>query len=120
MIAGSVGQGRANEFLTWVRNLDLPNPEDVLYNCDNYTIPARTDQILAMANSVVEHVVRSNNADKWSRGWSVLKRLLDNGRGDYAALVAPKLAQNMPPKAKLPADAACFVPLLQDAGLLTS
>ena len=120
MIAGSVGQGRANEFLTWVRNLDLPDPEDILFNCDSYTIPARTDQILAMASSVVECVVRNNNADRWTRGWSVLKRLLDNGRGDYASLVAPKLAQNMPPKAKLPAAAASFVPLLQDAGLLSN
>jgi len=118
MIAGSVGQGRANEFLTWVRNLDLPNPEDILFNCDGFSIPARTDQILAMASSVVEATVSNNNADRWDRCWKVLKRLLDNGRGDYAALVAPKLAQNMPPKAKLSPAAAAFVPLLQQSGLL--
>jgi len=53
LIAGSVGEAHAIEFLSWRRNLDLADPEDLLKDPSKFEIYDRQDKTFATLNSVV-------------------------------------------------------------------
>ncbi|MGO9753718.1 MAG: AAA family ATPase [Solirubrobacteraceae bacterium] len=117
LIRGCVGAGSGVEYLTWLAEADLPDPEQVLTDPDSFQLPERGDRAYAALTSVAAAVAADPTADRWARGW----RAFGHAAGaapDVAAAAARTLARCRPAGAPIPPEVRSFAPLLRDAGLL--
>jgi hypothetical protein len=117
LIIGSVGEGPALEFLSWLANADLPDPEEVLANPDAFVLPERSDRAFAALTAVASVAVARGDPDSWAAAWRVVAKAAD-GAPDVAAMVAKTLAQGRPDGADLPAEVLALTPVLRAAGLM--
>jgi hypothetical protein len=117
LLRGCVGAGPGVEYLTWLAEADLPDPEAVLAYPDAFVMPERGDRAYAALTSVAAAVAADPTADRWARGWRAFGRAAD-AAPDVAAAAARTLARCRPPGAPIPAEVKAFAPLLRDAGLL--
>jgi AAA domain (dynein-related subfamily) len=105
LVRGCVGAGPGVEYLTWLAEADLPDPEAVLSNPDSFRLPDRGDRAYAALSSIAAAVAADPSNGRWERGWR-------------AAAAARTLARCRPAGAAIPAEVKAFAPLLRDAGLL--
>jgi MoxR-like ATPase len=92
-IAGCVGEGAAREFVEFVSERDLQDPEEILANPASYRHPPRGDQRWAVMNAVVLAAASSITATRWAAAWEFLAALRDNHQsGDVAFVGARFLA----------------------------
>jgi hypothetical protein len=117
LIAGAVGDGAAAEFLAWVTEMDLPDPEAVLSDPDSFTVPKRSDRAYAAVTAVAAVVAANPTPERWVAGWRVLG-VAARSAPDVAAIAARMLARCRPDGVPLPAEIRQFAPILRDAGLL--
>lgn len=118
LVRGCVGPGPGVEFLTWLEESDLPDPEVVLADPDSFVLPERGDRAFAALSSVAAAVVTDCTPDRWARGWAVFGRAGEVAP-DIAAAAARALARARPPGAPIPSEVHAFAPLLREAGLLS-
>jgi MoxR-like ATPase len=119
LIAGCIGEGACLEFLAWRRDLDLPDPEEVLANPLYFRLPDRGDQAFAILGAVITAAVARLTEERWSAAWCVLARASQHGKKDIAAVAAKKLAAARKPELPLPLkELQEFAPLLQKGGFL--
>ncbi|MGH8917508.1 MAG: AAA family ATPase, partial [Actinomycetes bacterium] len=118
LVRGCVGTGAGVEFLTWLDEADLPDPEAVLADPDSFVLPARGDRAYAALSSIAAAVAADPGGGRWERGWRAFGRA-STSAPDVAAAAARTLARCRPPGAPLPPEVDLFAPLLRDAGLLT-
>ncbi|MGI9614756.1 MAG: AAA family ATPase [Acidimicrobiales bacterium] len=116
LVTGSVGDGAGIEFLAWLAELDLPDPEQVLANPGEFELPDRGDRAYAVLTSVAATVAANPTVERWAAGWQVLGRAGEQAP-DVAALAARILVSCRPEGAATPPEAAAFLPVLRDAGL---
>lgn len=117
LIQSTVGQGPGLEFLAWITEMDLPNPEEILADPTNFLLPSRADRAYAILASVATAVASNPTPSRWKAGWQVLAKAGDS-TPDVAAMAARILARCRPPGAIPPSEVKAFVPLLKQAGLL--
>ena len=117
LVLGSVGEGAGAEFLSWVDQMDLPDPELVLTDPEGYEFPTRGDRLYAVLSAVVAAVAADATPERWHAAWRVLARAGD-GTPDVAATAARLLVRSRPAGAPLPPELRAFLPVLRDAGLL--
>jgi hypothetical protein len=117
LIRGCVGQGPGVEYITWLAEADLPDPEAVLADPESFVLPERGDRAYAALSSVAAAVAADPGGGRWERGWQVFGRAA-SAAPDVAAIAARTLARCRPPGASIPDEVKAFVPLLRDAGLL--
>jgi hypothetical protein len=117
LIRGCVGPGPGVEFLTWLAEADLPDPEAVLENPDGFVLPERGDRAYAALSSIAAAVAADPSNGRWERGWRAFGRAGESAP-DVAAAAARTLARCRPPGAAIPPEVGAFAPLLRDAGLL--
>jgi MoxR-like ATPase len=117
LIRGSVGQGAGVEFLTWLIEADLPDPELVLEDPSSFELPARGDRAYAALTSIGAAVAARPTPERWAAAWVVFGAA-GEAAPDVAAVAARTLVRCRPPGAPVPAEVAAFAPLLRDAGLL--
>jgi MoxR-like ATPase len=117
LVRGAVGPGAGVEFLTWLIEADLPDPEAVLVNPDDFELPARGDRAYASLLSIAAAVAADSTPDRWAAGWMVFGKAADVVP-DVAAVAARTLVRCRPPGAPVPPQVEAFAPLLRDAGLL--
>lgn len=117
VVRGCVGPGPGVELLTWLAEADLPDPEAVLADPENFVLPERGDRAYAALSSVAAAVAADPTPERWARGWAVFGRAGESVP-DVAAAAARTLARARPPGAPVPPEVAAFAPLLRDAGLL--
>jgi hypothetical protein len=117
LVMGAVGEGPALEFLTWLANSDLPDPEAVLADPDSFVLPERSDRAFAALTGVVAVAVAHRDAGMWTAAWRVVARAAASAP-DVAALVARTLAAARPEGADLPSDVLTLAPVLRAAGLM--
>jgi hypothetical protein len=67
LVTGCVGEGPANEFLTYLGVMDLPNPEDLLRRPDTLELPQRFDLQRAIMASLINAVKENNTGERWER-----------------------------------------------------
>jgi len=122
LMIGCVGTGAGMECLTYLENLDLPDPEEVLAKADKFKLPQRGDHQFAVLSSVVNAVLRDLTEDRWMAGWTVIDKTCQQGAADIAAGAGRNLMQrgrdandNLPTPA---AQLQHLVPILQEAGML--
>jgi MoxR-like ATPase len=117
LVRGCVGTGPGVEFLAWLAEADLPDPEAVLADPDGFVLPQRGDRAYAALSSVAAAVAADPSNGRWERGW----RAFGHAAGtvpDVAAAAARTLARCRPAGAAIPDEVKAFAPLLRDAGLL--
>lgn len=117
LVIGCVGEGAGIEFLTWIQELDLPDPEAALTDPNSVTFPERGDLLYAALSAVAGAVVSNPTPDRWLAGWRVLEKAAHQSP-DIGAIAARVLAQNRPDGVSAPPEASIFLPVLQAAGLL--
>ena len=117
LVAGSVGDGAAAEFLAWLQEMDLPDPEVVLADPASFKLPRRADRAYAAVAAIAAVVAADPTPARWAAGWQVLGIAARSGP-DVAAVAARVLVRCRPADAPLPAEVRLFAPVLRDAGLL--
>lgn len=122
LMSGCVGPGATTEYLTWLRELDLPNPEDLLRDPGSLRVPARADQAFAVLASVVTATVDRLTPARWDAAWQVLMAAYNQRHADISAVAAKGLLKNRlrVPGLELPANMKQITPLLQQAGALNT
>jgi len=117
LVRGAVGQGAGIEFLTWLIEADLPDPEAVLDDPDSFELPSRGDRAYAALASIAAAVASDPTLERWQAAWVVFGTAGEVAP-DVAATAARTLARCRPPGAPVPPQVAAFAPLLREAGLL--
>ena len=117
LVRGCVGAGPGVEYLTWLAEADLPDPEAVLADPDSFVLPVRGDRAYAALSSIAAAVAADPSNGRWERGWRAFRRAAESAP-DVAAAAARTLARCRPAGAAIPAEVKAFAPLLRDAGLL--
>jgi hypothetical protein len=127
LIRGAVGDGAGVEFLAWLVEMDLPDPEAVLADPGSFRLPERGDRAYAALAAVASAVAANPTPERWTAGWRVLGACAPDpesgdpaaGAPDVAAVAARVLARCRPPElTTMPEEIKRFVPVLRDAGLL--
>jgi ATPase family associated with various cellular activities (AAA) len=117
LVRGAVGDGAGIEFLAWLVEMDLPDPEEVLADPASFRLPERGDRAYAALASIATAVAAEPTPERWTAGWQVLGGCAATVP-DIAATAARVLARCRPDGTPLPAEIRLFAPLLRDAGLL--
>lgn len=119
LLAGCVGEGSALELAAWARDLDLPDPEDLLAEPSKYRHPDRGDQAYAVISAVCQAALADLTPERWLAAWTVLAAAASAGSPDVAAAAARALARARRDDLPLPTQQiAPFIPVLRAAGLL--
>lgn len=116
LVLGAVGEAAGFELISWLRNLDLPDPETLL-NDPDAPLPDRVDRVHALLGAVVAHVQADGGAKAWQDAWSVIARVART-TPDVAASAARALARTRPQGVTLPTTMLELSPILRAAGLL--
>ena len=119
LVRGCVGDGAGAEFLAWLLEMDLPDPEEVLADPAAFRLPERADRAYAALAAVTAAVTAQLSAERWAAGWQVLG-IAAATAPDVAAAAARVLARHRPDGAGLPPEIHVFAPVLRDAGLLAT
>ncbi|WP_328594154.1 AAA family ATPase [Actinomadura macrotermitis] len=117
LVTGAVGEGAALEFLSWLENLDLPDPAAVLADPASFELPRRSDRAFAVLTSVAAVAVAADDKDTWEAGWKVVAKAA-RAAPDVATLAARTLAARRPAGARIPAALLELTPILRAAGLI--
>jgi AAA domain (dynein-related subfamily) len=117
LVRGCVGEGAGVEFLAWLVEMDLPDPEAVLADPASFVLPKRGDRAYAAVAAVAAVVAADPTPQRWVAGWQVLGQAA-SGAPDVAAVAARTLARCRPDGTPPPAEVKLFAPVLRDAGLL--
>lgn len=105
-VTGFVGDGVGAEFFQWVKDMDLPDPEDLLKDpkAAQALIPERHDRAIACLESVAAAATEAGHKDlldRWTRAWEVLTPVIHN-KQDRAMSAAVLLAEKCPNGATFP------------------
>jgi hypothetical protein len=119
LVRGSVGDGAGAEFLSWLIEMDLPDPEEVLADPGAFRLPDRADRAYAALAAITAAVTAQPTAERWAAAWRVLG-IAASAAPDVAAAAARVLTRHRPDGAPLPPEIHVFAPVLRDAGLLAT
>ncbi|WP_174550956.1 AAA family ATPase [Actinomadura macra] len=117
-VVGAVGDGAGLELLSYLEELDLPDPDRVLANPSAFALPERGDRQLAFLTAVVASVQGDCTRRRWEAGWEVLAKAVDAGVPDIAARAAGDLAALRDTDWPVPSGIEGFIDLLQLSGAL--
>lgn len=119
---GCVGRAAANEIITYVANLDLPDPEALLANPDSFDVPAeRSDIVFAVCASVEDAVRRDPAPGRWLAAGEVLRKVCEVGHQDIAVGHGNRWLE-MRPDGVMPSPGVmhALAPILKQMSLLAS
>jgi hypothetical protein len=120
-ISGCVGPGPAHEYLAWLRDMDLPDPEAVLADPKAFKLPKRGDQQFAVLAAVAAAAASRLTPERWTAAWQVMERAATQGAKDVAAAAVRGLVAAGIDRAELPLprqEIKPFLPLLRAAGMV--
>ncbi len=114
--AALVGEGAAAEYVAYLRNTDLPDPQRLLDDPGSFAELERSDQQFVALEAVLAAVAADTK--RWRDGFSVCIAAAGLGAPDVAAAVATRLVEIKPAATRLPPGFEVFAEILADAGLL--
>lgn len=89
LIAGCVGDGVAIEYMTFISDADLPDPEELLRNPASYTPPkGRVDKTVTALTGVAGALESKLDDARWRASWALVQRCLDADQADAAIVGA--------------------------------
>ena len=113
LLSSAVGQPAALEFLSYIKNMDLPNPEDILSNPYSWDVNKRSDITYAILTSVVAAYAANITEDRWLRSWQVVDHVIKSGSVDVAIASAYSLVKLRKVEFKNPGIVLELVPALK-------
>ncbi|GAA2459569.1 MoxR family ATPase [Actinomadura vinacea] len=117
-VVGAIGDGAGIELLSYLDELDLPDPDRVLANPEAFALPERGDRQLAFLTAVVAAVQGNLSRRRWEAGWVVLAKAVDAGVPDVAARAAADLAVLRDTDWPVPGGIDGFIDILQLSGAM--
>jgi hypothetical protein len=72
LLSGCVGPAAAGEFMTYIRELDLPDPEKLLANPESIKLPDRPDRAYAVLTSVISAIAGNRTPARWIAGCKLI------------------------------------------------
>ncbi|WP_433078572.1 AAA family ATPase [Dactylosporangium sp. CA-052675] len=117
-LIGAIGDGAGLEFITYLDELDLPDPNRVLANPDAFALPERGDRQLAFLTAIVSAVQSDVSRPRWEAAWAVLAKAVEAGVPDVAARAAADLAAMREKSWPVPATIDAFVDILRLSGAM--
>lgn len=119
LVTGCVGVAAAAEFLNYLRELDLPDPEDILADPQGWDVPAdRGDKIYAIGAAVHAAVANNLTAERWVAQGDVIATIAAAGYVDIAFAFGREWRTTRPEGARPSAAlVAALGPLVQEIGL---
>jgi hypothetical protein len=122
VVAGVVGKAAALQLLTYLDELDLPDPEDVLAAPESLKLPERGDRAYAILAAVTAAVLSDLTPERWAAGVRAVSQAAAQGQADVGAAAMSALMRKRPSVrgavVPLPAEIKEFIPVLERAGLL--
>lgn len=98
---GVVGEGAANELLSWIDKQDLPSPESVIADPYKAPIGSRGDQVMATTTSVVSALINRTDQQRIDNTLIYLDRVCAAGKADAVLpSAAPLVRTILDPQAK--------------------
>jgi len=82
LVTGCVGEAASLQFFTYIKDMDLINPEDVLANPTGFTLPERSDILYSSLMAVVTAVASKPTKQRWIDAWVILSRVAESGGKD--------------------------------------
>lgn len=122
LLVGTIGQGAAAEFLAYVADMDLPDPEDVLANPDSFDVPTRGDRVYAVGASVLSAVNGRNTDERWNTAGRVIATIAKANHGDVAVSLGKRWMAIRPSATAQPDPQAlkALMPILSEAGIIAA
>jgi hypothetical protein len=123
LATGCVGEGIATEFVSWMRNADLPDPRGVLDDPSSFDWKeARLDQVFALSTAITTLATMDATEDIFHQAWACSASCADAGRADIAVTMGRRLIALGQGKRWMPkADVVkVLIPQLKAAGLLVA
>jgi len=119
-VAGCVGTPTADVFFAWVKDMDLPDPEDLLRNPKKAQelIPERHDRAIVCLESVAAAASEKTHKDfakRWKTAWEILEPVIKTHQ-DRAEPAAKILSRNKPAGAEFPTCAGEILKMRRDVG----
>ena len=68
LIRGAVGDGAGVEFLAWLVEMDLPDPEQALADPASFRLPERGDRAYAALAAIASAVASNPTPERWTAG----------------------------------------------------
>ena len=118
LVAGLVGHGPAIEFLRFVDEVELPDPEALLADPSLLKLADRSDLALVSLAAITTAVVGCCTEQRWNAAWEVLAVACEQGRADMAAMAANELLILRDETWAPPRAVRAFVPILRQSALL--
>jgi hypothetical protein len=103
LIGGCIGEGPALEFTSWLKELDLPDPELILKDPDSIVLPKRGDRAYAVLASVISAVAGHNTEPRWVAACKAVA-VAGKQSQDVAAQALFSLSPIKPSGAKTPSE----------------
>lgn len=117
-IAGAVGHAIALEFVNFLKNLDLPDPEVLLKDPSKFEVPKkRGDITFAILSSLHSALSQKNDPTRYANIWKILGVVSKAGLTDIAICWAKPLASMMPKGAVPPKEALEFTTIMKEANI---
>ena len=94
LLIGAVGEGAGYEALTYIQNIDLQDPEEILAEpAENLKLPDRGDQKFAILGSMTAAVERNLTDERWTKAWDILGEAVNQDATDVAVVQARTLVE---------------------------
>lgn len=121
LMAGLTGHSTAADYINWVKEMDLPDPEKVLAGeITDIVYPQRPDNTYAIISSVISVVANKYSHERYINAWKCLDLLAKGGAGDVAAAMVPAIERTTNGKQGVPDPSKyleALIPILARAGV---
>jgi len=115
-VEGCVGSGAALEFQTWHKNLDLPDPEEVLSEPGRFEVFERQDKLYAALSSITAAFAANPSEPRWNALWACYGKVIDAKKTDVVIVPAKTIVHfYFQQRYPLPPQAKDILPLFQKA-----
>ena len=84
LVVGCVGQGAGSEYLAFRESLDLPDPELIIADPENFELPKRPDKLYAISGSLIAALGNDVSGERWDSVGKFVLRLSKLGHADIA------------------------------------
>jgi hypothetical protein len=121
LVTGSIGQGAAAEFLAYVADLDLPDPEVLLANPSKFEAPTRGDRVYAVGASVLAAIKTNMTDERWVAAGKVIAVIAKANHADVAVSIGKKWMGMKPDTATPDTESLrALAPILKEAKIIAS
>lgn len=115
ILASTVGEGPAAGYMTWLKELNLPDPEKLL--AGKARLPQRTDELFISLSAVTAAIEGNCTKDRWLLGWKLLEKVSEAGLPDMAVMSAGKLVHLRPGNTPFPKEIRNYLGIMKEAGI---